>query len=57
MVFSLGLTLGPEIAGEVKEAIGYGNMNIVLAAICAVTAVLSFVYMGGKPKMLQKRSS
>lgn len=56
MVFSLGLTLGPEIAGEVKEAIGYGNMNIVLAAICAVTAVLCFVYIGGKPKMLRSKT-
>lgn len=55
MVFSAGLTLGPEIAGEVKQAIGYGNMNIVLAAICAVTAVLCFVYIGGKPKVLQRR--
>lgn len=56
MVFSAGLTLGPEIAGEVKEVIGYGNMNAVLAAICALTAVLSFVYMGGKPKMLQRKT-
>lgn len=55
MVFSAGLTLGPEIAGEVKKAIGYGNMNIVLAAICAVTALLCFVYIGGKPKILQRK--
>lgn len=52
MVFSAGLTLGPELAGELKERIGYGNMNLVLAAICLLTAVLCFVYIGGKPRML-----
>jgi len=54
MVFSLGLTVGPELAGELRQQIGYGNMNIVLAAISLATAVLCFVYLGGKPKMLQK---
>lgn len=54
MVFSAGLTVGPEIAGEVKDAIGYGNMNVVLAVICGVTAALCFVWMGGKPKFLKK---
>lgn len=52
MVFSAGLALGPEIAGQLKERIGYGNMNAVLAAVCAATAALSFVYLGGKPKLL-----
>lgn len=55
MVFSAGLTLGPELAGELRQSVGYGNMNAVLAAICAVTAALCFAYIGGKPKMLQKR--
>ena len=55
MLFNVGLTLGPEIAGELKEAIGYGNMNIVLAAMCAVVAVMSFLYIGGRPKILRKR--
>ena len=57
MMFNLGLTIGPEIAGHLREEIGYGNMNIVMAAICAVTAVLCFVYLGGKPKMLRKKSA
>ena len=57
MVFNAGLTIGPELAGELKEVIGYGNMNVVLAAICAVTAVLCFVYMGGKPKILRRANS
>ena len=54
MVFSLGLTVGPELAGELKQSIGYGNMNAVLAALSLVTAVLCFVWIGGKPKMLQR---
>lgn len=52
MVFSGGLALGPEIAGQLRLAIGYGNMNAVLAAICGVTALLCFVYLGGKPQFL-----
>ena len=51
MVFSAGLTLGPELGGELKEVIGYGNMNAVLAGVCAITAALCWVYIGGKPKM------
>lgn len=55
MVFSAGLTLGPELAGELKEKIGYGNMNAVLAGICALTAILCGVYIGGLPKVLKER--
>ncbi|KAK1088227.1 hypothetical protein LTR33_000650 [Friedmanniomyces endolithicus] len=55
MVFSAGLTLGPELAGEFKQRVGYGNMTAVLAGICAVTAVLCFVFIGGRPKMLSWR--
>ncbi|KAK4935081.1 hypothetical protein LTR66_015507 [Elasticomyces elasticus] len=55
MVFSAGLTLGPELAGELKQVIGYGNLNAVLASICAVTAVLCFVFIGGKPRLLGGR--
>lgn len=55
MVFSAGLTVGPELAGEIRQKFGYGNMNAVLAAICAVTALLCFVWIGGKPKLLQKK--
>ena len=52
MVFSAGLTLGPLLSGGLKESIGYGNMNIVIAALCAVTASLSFIFVGGKPRIL-----
>lgn len=54
MVYSLGLTVGPELAGELKVAIGYGNMNIVLAVISGVAAVLGWIYVGGKPKTLKR---
>lgn len=55
MVFSLGLAVGPALAGELKQSLGYGNMNVVLAAISLVTAVLCFVWLGGKPKVLTRR--
>jgi MFS family permease len=54
MIFNLGLTLGPELAGELTTAIGYGHMNIVLAVISAIAAVLSWVYVGGKPKAIKR---
>jgi len=50
MVFSLGLTVGPELAGELKQSIGYGNMNAVLAVISGLTAVLCYFFLGGKPR-------
>lgn len=56
MMFNLGLTIGPELAGELKQRIGYGNMNIVLAALSGISAVLSFLYIGGPPKMWWKSS-
>lgn len=55
MVFSAGLTLGPLVSGGLKDSIGYGNMNLVIAMLCAVTASLSLVFVGGKPKILRGR--
>lgn len=55
MVFSLGLTLGPLISGGLREGIGYGNMNAVIAMLCLVTSLLSFIFIGGKPKALRRR--
>lgn len=46
MVFSGGLTVGPLVAGALREKIGYGNMNAVLAGACAATAVLSALFIG-----------
>ncbi|EON61037.1 hypothetical protein W97_00247 [Coniosporium apollinis CBS 100218] len=51
MVFSAGLTLGPLVAGGLKDKIGYGNMNAVIAVVCFVTAVVSFLFIGGKPSL------
>lgn len=56
MVFSLGLTVGPLVSGSLKDAVGYGNMNLFIAALCLVTAMLSFIYIGGKPSMLRKKT-
>ena len=55
MVFCSGLTVGPLIAGLLKDAIGYGNMNLVLACLCSLTAILSLIYVGGKPAILKNR--
>ncbi|GAB7346308.1 hypothetical protein MBLNU457_5028t1 [Dothideomycetes sp. NU457] len=55
MVFSLGLTVGPELAGELKQRIGYGNMNAVLAAISGMTAILCYFFLGGKPQWVKGR--
>jgi hypothetical protein len=55
LVFSLGLTLGPLICGGLRDAIGYGNMNAVVAGLCLFTSALCFVYLGGRPKILGGR--
>ncbi|KAK7747812.1 hypothetical protein SLS62_008848 [Diatrype stigma] len=52
--FNLGLTVGPLAAGALRNAIGYGNMNVVFAAACGVTALLSFLFIGGKPAVLAR---
>lgn len=54
MVFSAGLTLGPLVSGSLKDKVGYGNMNLALAAICLVVSVLSLIYLGKKPRTLRK---
>lgn len=54
MAFSLGMTIGPILSGLVKQHIGYGNMNTVIAGVCLFTAMLSFVYIGEKPRILRK---
>lgn len=52
MVFSGGLTVGPLLAGHLREKIGYGNMNAVLAGICGLTAVVAAFFMGRKEENL-----
>ena len=55
MVFSFGLTAGPLISGLLRDRIGYGNMNAVVAGLCLITAVLSVIYVGGKPNFLRRK--
>lgn len=49
LAFNSGLTLGPTIAGLLVDSIGYDNMLIVLAGLAGITAIISFVWLGGKP--------
>lgn len=51
MVFSAGFTIGPLVGGFLKQQLGYGNMNAVLAVCCALAATCSFTFLGGKPKL------
>lgn len=46
MIWSGGLTIGPLVGGTLREKIGYGNMNAVLAGICAVTTVFAALFVG-----------
>lgn len=50
MAFNAGLTMGPELAALLKDSIGYGNMNLVLAVLSGVTGCLCYFYLGGKPR-------
>lgn len=52
MIFSAGLALGPLVAGALKEKLGYGDANAVLAAVSGVTAVGCWVWLGGRPRGL-----
>ena len=52
--FNLGLTVGPLAAGVLRDEIGYGNMNLVFAAVTGITAVLSFFIVGGRPAILDR---
>ncbi|KAI1464889.1 MFS general substrate transporter [Daldinia caldariorum] len=49
LFFCVGLTIGPILAGALRNSMGYGNMNLIFAIISAVTAILSFIVIGGKP--------
>jgi hypothetical protein len=55
LFFCTGLTIGPLLSGTLRNAIRYGNMTVVVAIISGLTALLSFVFVGGKPRVLQRR--
>ncbi|KAI1801249.1 MFS general substrate transporter, partial [Daldinia bambusicola] len=50
LFFCAGLTIGPVMAGALRDGMGYGNMNLIFAIISAITAILSFIVIGGKPR-------
>ena len=47
-VYNAGSALGPLLAGDLKDAVGYGNMNLAAAALSLLTALLAFFYIDGK---------
>ncbi|OTA83149.1 hypothetical protein M434DRAFT_84084 [Hypoxylon sp. CO27-5] len=49
LFFCAGLTVGPVVAGALRDGVGYGNMNLVFAIVAAITATVSFLVVGGKP--------
>jgi len=56
-MFCAGLTVGPLFAGHLREKIGYGNMNAVLAGACALTAIQAAFTMGRKEVDLEDSGS
>lgn len=56
MLFSAGLTVGPVLAGSLRETIGYGNMNAIMAAVCLVTSISSYIWLGGLPRLLRSET-
>lgn len=54
MFFCAGLSAGPLVSGWLRIKIGYGNMNACFAVLCLATAALGFVFMGGRPRILQR---
>ncbi|KAI0389936.1 MFS general substrate transporter [Xylariaceae sp. FL0594] len=55
LFFCAGLTVGPLLAGVLKDSVGYGDMNLVFAVLSGVTAVLSFFIIGGRPGFLARK--
>ncbi|KAI1840434.1 hypothetical protein JX266_013361 [Neoarthrinium moseri] len=56
MFFCAGLTIGPVVSGSLKDSIGYGNTNAIFAVVSGMAAVLSFIFIGGKPSPLSRRA-
>lgn len=53
IAFSTGLTIGPVVAGALRESIGYGNMNAVMAGVCTAVGVLAWFSLGTIPKKMR----
>ncbi|KAI9652298.1 MAG: hypothetical protein M1831_007084 [Alyxoria varia] len=54
LAFSAGLSIGPVVSGLLRERIGYGNMNAVLAGLSGATAISCWIWLGGKPNILRR---
>ena len=46
LLYNAGTALGPLLASILKDAAGYGDMNLFIATLSFVTAVLALLYMG-----------
>ncbi|KAI0010664.1 MFS general substrate transporter [Xylariaceae sp. FL0662B] len=54
LFFCAGLTVGPVVAGVLRDSVGYGNMNLVFAVVSGITATVSFFVIGGRPGILAR---
>lgn len=52
MIFSAGLAIGPLVAGGLRERVGYGDANAVLAGVSGLTAVASYIWLAGRPRVM-----
>ncbi|CAG7918445.1 unnamed protein product [Penicillium olsonii] len=55
--FSLGMMLGPLLTGSLFETVGFFYMTVVLAFICFIQAVFSWVWLDTKLPSLEAESS
>jgi MFS family permease len=56
MIWSAGLTIGPLLAGSLREKVGYGNMNAVLGGLCGLTVILAATFIGKQEKRVKDDS-
>ncbi|KAJ5906392.1 MFS transporter [Penicillium subrubescens] len=48
MSWTFGMLIGPILAGSLNQTVGYYHMNICLAIICSICAILTFLYFHRK---------
>ena len=54
LLYNAGTALGPLLASSLKDAAGYRHMNLVIAAVSLITAVLALLYVGKKSTNILK---
>ena len=57
LVYNTGLTVGPLVGGVMRESIGYGNMNAILAMVAVATAILALLFIESRPIMCRAAGS